>query len=761
MDFLSGLNSAQQEAVLHGQGPVLVLAGAGSGKTRVITCRILHLIHARIARPEHIYAVTFTNKAADEMKARVQSMLPVEERSGPWISTFHSLCVRILRMHAGLLGYTRDFTIFDSEDQARLVKTCLKDLSIQESQFTPRKALSLISLSKNTGREPETGDSFSTLRQEGEALSRIMAEYQRRLRLSNAMDFDDLLCKSLELLGNHEAVRLSYQNRIRYLLVDEYQDTNLLQHRLMQLLVAEPWNICAVGDEDQSIYSFRGARIGNILTFEKDFPGTRILKLEQNYRSSGNILQAASAVVGKNRQRRGKVLWTENKAGELLHCFSCSTGNDEAQRVCRTLLELRLQHPRWTFAVLYRTNFQSRYFEEELRRHHVPFRLIGALSFYARAEIKDLLAYLRFLRNPDDSLALERIINTPPRGIGDQTIEKMKSHANQKRQNLWLSLQAFAEDFDLSGRIQKRLKEFVGMIKGLQDEMQNASLSLLVQRVADRSGYRQMLQEEKTTEAQSRLGNIEELVAAAQEWESQGFSTAEFLDRASLSSDTDNYEQRSLVTLMTLHAAKGLEFDTVFLAGLEEGLFPHQQSLNHPSQEEEERRLCYVGMTRARKQLFLSWATYRRTFSSNGEGQEMSLPSRFLKEIPDHLIRRDHRQLREAEGEAWEREGSPNPAKRAQSPSFAGKTYNTKTSVAQFLEGLAVKQALAKEDSSPAEQVHKDSRLGPGMRVRHPNFGTGRVITAEKQGEDTKLTVQFDLYGRKKLLQSFSKLTRV
>ncbi len=745
--------------MLHGEGPVLVLAGAGSGKTRVITCRIVHLVQSRTAFPEHIYAVTFTNKAAEEMKARVQSVLPGEGRSGPWVSTFHSLCVRILRLHAGLLGYTRDFTIFDTDDQMRLVKACLKDLDMPEGLFTPRKALSMISLAKNSGEERKTTQAYSGGRLEGEALARIRNEYERRLRLSNAMDFDDLLCKSLELLQENESVRLSYQNRVRQLLVDEYQDTNMLQHRLMQLLVGEPWNICAVGDEDQSIYSFRGARIGNILSFEKDFPGARILKLEQNYRSTGHILEAASAVVSKNLQRRGKVLWTENKPGELLHCFSCSSGSEEAQRVARKLTDLRAQHPRWSFAVLYRTNFQSRYFEEELRRLRIPFRLVGALSFYARAEVKDLLAYLRFLRNPDDSLALERIINTPSRGIGEQTIEKMKSHANREKQSFWLSLQAFAEDFELGGRTHKRLKEFAGMMKGLREEMESIPLSLLIRRVAECSGYRQMLQEEKTPEAQSRLGNIEELAAAAQEWEAQGFSAAEFLDRASLSSDTDSFDERCQVTLMTLHAAKGLEFDAVFLAGMEEGLFPHMQSLNQTAMEEEERRLCYVGMTRARKQLFLSWALYRRTFSSGGEGQEMNVPSRFLKEIPDHLVRRDGRPAAGFREQPWDDGDSASAPRRSAVP-FAGKTYNSKASVAQFLEGLAEKQALHKAESYSAHSA-RDGNLAPGMRVRHPQFGTGRIVTAEKQGEDVKLTVQFDLYGRKKLLQSFSKLTRV
>ena len=760
MDFLTDLNPAQREAVLYGAGPILVLAGAGSGKTRVITCRIVHLIQSGMARADGVYAVTFTNKAANEMKERVASLLPEKPQSGPWVSTFHSLGVRLLRSYAELLGYSRDFTIFDSDDQLRLIKSCLKDLTIPENLLPPRKALSLISLSKNSDTDCSSGTPFVSARPEAEYLAKSFAEYTRRLQQANAMDFDDLLGNSVRLLEEHPEVRRRYQKRVEYLLVDEYQDTNLLQHRMMQLLTDKPWNICAVGDEDQSIYSFRGARVGNILSFEQDFPGTRVMKLEQNYRSTRHILEAASTVVGNNRQRREKALWTENQAGDLLQCFSCSSGNDEAQRVCRTMMRLRSKHPNWNFAILYRTNFQSRYFEEELRRNAVPFRLIGALSFYARAEIKDILSYLRFLRNQQDSLALERIINTPPRGIGEGTIQKIKSHAFQQKQDMWTSLQAFAENFELSGRIQKRLQEFVRFIAGLRCDTETASLPHLILGVAERSGYLHMLQEEGTEEAKSRLGNIKELATAAKEWEMQGLSLTEFLDRAGLASDTDNYDQRSQVTLMTLHSAKGLEFDTVFLVGMEEGLFPHQQQSSSDSAIEEERRLCYVGMTRARTQLYLSWTAFRRTFSLGSETGERNKPSRFLQEIPTALMRMEKATIGEKQPNDWQRY-PPYQPKVLSGSSYNGKTFNTKTSVAQFLDDLAQKKVLEEPTPSSTRRSAMDSGFGPGTRVRHPKFGTGRVMSAEKQGRDVKLVVQFDLYGYKKLLQSFSKLIRI
>lgn len=769
MDMLSGLNEEQQAAVLHGQGPLLVLAGAGSGKTRVITSRILHLIRSGQVRPENIYAVTFTNKAADEMKERVFAELPNSDRSGPWVSTFHSLCVRILRQFGDLLGYSRNFTILDTDDQLRTIKACLKDLSIPEKELPPRKVLSLISLSKNSLWNLSEQSNAPQYRADGNRLPRVATEYARRLRQSNSMDFDDLLCNTLALLDRNESVRLHYQRRIQYLLVDEYQDTNLLQHKLMQLLVAEPRNICAVGDEDQSIYSFRGARVDNILTFDRDFHGARIMKLEQNYRSTQRILEAASAVVSHNLERKGKVLWTRNQTGDLLCSFSCPTGYDEARRICRWLQTLRAERPAWTFAVLYRTNSQSRYFEEELRRNYIPFRLVGSLSFYARAEIKDLLAYIRFLRNPADSSALERIINNPPRGIGDSTVDKVKAHAFQHQQSLWDSLQAFARDIALSGRIQKRLQEFVELIAGLQKEVESQPLFQLIQNVGEQTGYLHLLQEENSPEAQSRLGNIDELMAAAREWETQGYSASEFLDRTSLASDTDTYDQKAQVTLMTLHAAKGLEFDAVFLVGMEEGLFPHSQSLSSPSGIEEERRLCYVGMTRARQQLFLSWAVCRRSYSYDSGAAERNLPSRFLHEIPSSLIRAEGDNVsfaekgdEDADGPDWTK-GQREQASRYPANgrgAYAGRTFDTKKGVARFLEDLAARKAGEQIPSREKSAGKPKGDFSPGTRVRHPKFGSGRVVAVEKQASDSKLTVQFDVFGRKKLLLSVSNLVR-
>ena len=613
-NLLDQLNHQQRAAVEQADGPLLILAGAGSGKTRVITYRIAHLIEARGVPPQSILAVTFTNKAAAQMKERVAKLLDgrVELHAGaPHVSTFHSFCVSVLRRHIDHLGYSRDFSIYDEDDQQRLMKACIQELGLGEQVTSPRSVLSRISYAKNHGLTPEM--MYQQAENDPvEKIATLFGVYEKKLREANALDFDDLLLKTVQLFYKAAEVCEQYNRRFQYVLVDEYQDTNRTQYQLIRQLSLIHQNLCVVGDEDQSIYRWRGADIQNILSFEKDYPKARTVRLEQNYRSTQKILDAAGAVVSRNQARKGKTLWTDRKGGDAIGLFEAWDADQEALYVADEITKALAQDPNDSVAVLYRTNAQSRALEESLRRNRIAYRLVGGFSFYARAEIRDVLAYARLAINPKDVTALQRIINTPARGIGGSTMGAIEATARAEKITWWEALEAELAARRLPGRALKALESFHALMKQLMAEHEGLLMGQFFKSVLDRTRYVEILKYDNQPESQDRIENLQELVNAAVEAEEQGITLAEFLDHAALVSDSDDYDERARVTLMTLHSAKGLEFNRVFLVGMEEGLFPHKLSLDDDAGIEEERRLCYVGMTRARDRLVLSWARQRR-----------------------------------------------------------------------------------------------------------------------------------------------------
>ncbi|HVV45839.1 MAG TPA: UvrD-helicase domain-containing protein, partial [Bryobacteraceae bacterium] len=692
MDFLSGLNPPQREAVETTEGPVLILAGAGSGKTRVITHRIAHLITAKQVPPFAVMAVTFTNKAAGEMRERVLSHLEgFEMNSSPLIATFHSFCVRLLRRDGDALaqirpGFTRTFSIYDDDDQLSIVKAAYKRMGLDDKQIPHRTALSQISQSKNLKESPQ--DLYG--RATDPRITRIAAvyeEYERALRQANALDFDDLLLETVRLLAHDEATRDAWNRRISYLMIDEYQDTNRSQYDLMRLLTRRHDNICVVGDEDQSIYSWRGADIHNILDFEKDFPNAKTIRLEQNYRSTKNILEAASVVISNNQERKGKWLWTEADEGDQITIYPAQDAENEALFIADTIKKILRQYPDRRIAVLYRTNSQSRQVEEAMRRYSLKYNVVGGVSYYQRAEVKDILAYLKFAQIHTDSVALGRIINTPARGIGKSTVDQAEEYAAKNGLSLWDALMALFDDKQLGTRAHSAVNAFRLQVEDLENAVRTLPLHEALNFIEERTGYRAMLEQDNTPEAQARLENLNELKNAAREAVERGETAEEFLDHAALVAQTDAIDEQAQITLMTLHNAKGLEFPVVFLAGMEEGLFPHSRSLLSEAAMEEERRLCYVGMTRAEKRLIISWAKYRRKFG--GGEQQRSLPSRFLKEIPSQLVI----QLGVPEDDNDMIDSSPHVDLMAERSTvrqesrrnlFTGKTYNSLENVSEF-----------------------------------------------------------------------------
>jgi DNA helicase-2/ATP-dependent DNA helicase PcrA len=614
MDILAGLNPQQQLAVEHGRGPALVLAGAGSGKTRVIAHRIAYLIRNSAARPENILAVTFTNKAAKEMQERVHKILGPGRSAEPLISTFHSFCVRLLRREIHHLGYRRDFSIYDTDDQRRLIKQILEDIQLPELDLSPREILGRISYAKNHGLSPENyAARFPS--DSAEDVQRIYSKYNSRLRQLNSLDFDDLLLTSVAVLRKVPESKRYYGEWYRYILVDEYQDTNRPQYELLRLLTTVHNNLFVVGDEDQSIYKFRGADIQNILRFEKDFPGARIIKLEQNYRSSQNILRVAGAVVENNTERKGKTLWTENGSGDVVTCYRAESPREEAGWIAERLRDILDENLDNRVAILYRANFLSRNFEAVFTEEGIPYALVGSVAFFGRAEVKDLLAYLRVLFNPEDDVALLRIINTPPRGIGGTTIDKLTEAALDRGVPILQIAPEMARDPQFTGRASRSLLRFLELLAKWTGFQETASMVQLLETILKDTQYVETLRrQEGAEEAENRLANIEELIRAAAESELRGETISEFLDRASLASELDHLDPNARVALMTLHSAKGLEFDTVFLVGLEEGLLPHSQSIGSKEDLEEERRLCYVGITRAKRKLYLTWTLFRKRF---------------------------------------------------------------------------------------------------------------------------------------------------
>jgi DNA helicase-2/ATP-dependent DNA helicase PcrA len=716
--LLQGLNPQQREAVLAAEGPVLILAGAGSGKTRVITHRIAHLVKERGVPPGRVLAVTFTNKAAGEMRSRVERLLDGSPVTS-WISTFHALCVRLLRREAAAAGLPSDFLIYDDDDQMAAVRQALRDLNLSEKLHPPRRLLSRISAAKNLRRETvAAGDD------EGGGLTeRVAARYGLILQRAGALDFDDLLLRAVALLQGNPAVCESYQQRFLYVLVDEYQDTNRTQYDLMRLLAGGHGNLTVVGDEDQSIYSWRGADIRNILDFEADFPGARVLRLEENYRSTQAILDAASGLVAHNRARKGKTLRAVKAAGGPVRLHRAGDEFQEAAFVVERIAAARGRGGR--AAVLFRTNAQSRLFEESLLRMGLPYLVVGGVGFYQRKEVKDVLAYLRLIQNPRDHLALRRVINVPARGIGNRTLEEIERATAERGTTLWEGLGVVVDEDRLPARATLPLARFREVIEGLRAEAgEGLGLRALIERTLARTGYAAALAQEDSQESEDRLENLAELLSAAADYETRESvpTLAGFLDRTSLLTDADQVTDDAPVILMTLHSAKGLEFDSVFLVGMEEGLVPHTRSLQSAAALEEERRLIYVGMTRAREQLVLTWAQSRQVFGQ----RRVAEPSRFLDEIPREHV--------ESSGEAL-------------APAWAAPRQ-------RFTRESEAREGPAVPPTPPDAQ-----EMRPGVRVRHPLFGVGTIVRREGTDEDLKLTVSFAGVGAKRLVARYAGLT--
>jgi DNA helicase-2/ATP-dependent DNA helicase PcrA len=815
LSLLDQLNPQQREAVEVVDGPLLILAGAGSGKTRVITYRIAHLIENIGLAADSILAVTFTNKAASEMAERVEKLLRGRSLLKPVISTFHSFCVRLLRRDIEALGsgLKKDFAIYDEADQLSVIKAAMRRLGLDEKQLTPRIVQGRISWAKNHMLDPQE-IYLQSADPKSEQVAHVYEIYRQELRKANALDFDDLLLEAVRLLKASGEVRERYNRRFQYLLIDEYQDTNRPQYELMRLLAGEQRNVCVVGDEDQSIYSWRGADIRNILEFERDFRGARIIRLEQNYRSTQNILEAASAVVANNLRRKGKTLWTSRQGGAKIGYYDAPDGENEALFVADSIanyVRLRDGEPARA-AVLYRTNSQSRLFEEAMRRYGLKYHVVGGFSFYDRAEIKDMISYLKLVQNPEDSIALSRVINTPTRGIGKTTIETLERLALETGISLWraideaierqllparalVALEGFKEIIDdaramLLGEFHKRLitEQTESTEEGdesqisfdpaafQEDSSQNgdatsnlsggdnreASTPEILKFLIDRTEYIKQLEAEDTPESWARIENLRELVNAAMDSRDRAESLPEFLDHAALVSEADAYDPQAQITLMTLHAAKGLEFPLVFLVGMEENLFPHSRTLLDADAVEEERRLCYVGMTRAMNQLVLTRARFRRRYGS--DLPEATVTSRFLEEVPPALLEEIGKpQPRTAVAHEpshynyEDEDQSISISQRMKTKPYRAPTYNSIENIAEFFASRGRKFTRPK-----VEVPEPTGRRGfrPGQRVRHPKYGEGTVYKREGEGEDAKITVQFPGFGLKKLVEKYAQLEK-
>ncbi len=729
-DLLAGLNPPQRQAVTHGDGPLLVLAGAGSGKTRTLIHRIAWLIHERRVEPWRILAVTFTNKAAAEMKERLERLLDLDEL--PWVATFHATCVRILRQEIEALGYTRQFLIYDDQDQRRLIRDLLAERGISEKTLKPATLAAAIDRAKNQGLLP---DQLPADGYQDALIAELYGLYQQRLRQADAVDFGDLLLLTVYLFEHRPEILERWRQRFRHILVDEFQDTNQVQYRLVNLLAAGHRNLCVVGDDDQSIYAWRGAEIGNILGFEQDYPGAAVIRLEQNYRSTGNILAAAGEVVARNTGRKGKTLWTDNPPGEPLVLQGLPDDLEEARYVAREIGRLReAGRPLREMAVFYRTNAQSRVLEEALVREKIPYVMFGGLRFFARMEVKDILAYLRLLVNPADSVSARRIINVPVRGIGKTTVGRIQQ-IEERAGGFLPACRLALEEGVLGTAAARRVAAFVEMMDQFARLADRLDYPQLAAEIIERTGYAAGLQQEKTRESADRLRNLEELLRGMEEARSQAPELADYLEQVSLVTDIDTYDSSlDRVSLMTLHAAKGLEFPVVFMTGMEEGIFPHGRVESEGGDLEEERRLCYVGMTRAMERLYLTHARRRRVFGS----YQYNPRSRFLDEIPEHLLA----------GEIAGRQ-----------PATAG--HNLASIFEQLPRPEADAAVGAGEEPEP-DGVHlvpvAEEGLRLGMRVRHVRFGVGVVRRIEGRGDNQKVIVYFNSVGPKKLLLRFAGL---
>ena len=800
MDILASLNDRQREAVMTTEGAVLILAGAGSGKTRVITVRIAYLISEKQVAPYNILAVTFTNKAAGEMRERVKELLKDQKlQSAPLVTTFHSLCVRILRQDIEHLseGYNKSFTIYDTDDSIKVIKACVKDIGLDEKQLAARQVLNAISGSKNRGEDFELYASQVEYTDEKRAaIARVFKLYEERLNNANALDFDDLMIKTVKLLRKSPEVRAKYNDKFKYILVDEYQDTNPLQFALIGYLTEKQQNICVVGDDSQSIYAFRQADIRNILEFESHFPNSKTILLEQNYRSTQTILDVADAIIKNNQNRKDKKLWTANPDGDKIFYHQAFDGDGEARFVAAKIEEHRRRNPQDRVAILYRTNAQSRLFEESLRRYRIDYNIVGGFSFYERAEVKDVIAYLKLALNPFDDIALLRVINTPTRGFGKTSLDELQIRAKDFRVSMWETIAIitgleFTERVNLTPRALDSLKKFKQTIESLQKKVgeslqSDKAVTEVVMAAIEDTGYANMLRAENTDESAARLENLEELVNAAVDYDKQEENgLRDFIDHAALTSDTDKFDRNAAVTMMTVHAAKGLEFPIVFLVGLEDGIFPHSRSINDPKELEEERRLAYVAITRAEKVLYVSHSMRRRVY-----GVEMAAePSQFLNEMPLELIEDLSR------GSSWLSFTKNNANKtnkhaisalrgetQREKPKnlYTGKTYNSADAIADFfnkkkagsqepgvespkpLTGFDKLKAQASPNQSEIRNPKSEIEKGftPGAHVRHAKYGKGLVLRREGTGDNVKLTVSFPGFGQKKLIEKFANLEK-
>lgn len=764
-DILKNLNDKQYEAVVNTEGPCLVIAGAGSGKTKVLTHKIAYLIGEKNVLPWNILAITFTNKAANEMKERITNLVG-DVAQDIWMGTFHSICVRILRKFIDRLGFDSSFIIFDTSDQKTLIKTCIKNIGLDDKMFTDRSVLSEISNAKNEMLEPEQ----YTVRANGdfrkEKIALVYEMYQKRLKENNAIDFDDIINYTIKILMENPDILEYYSNKFQYVLVDEYQDTNKAQFTLVTMLASKNGNITVVGDNDQGIYSFRGADISNILNFERDFPGTKIIKLEQNYRCTGNILKAANSVIKNNEVKYKKQLWTENETGNLPKVYSAKNEYDEGTYIANEIEHLRREeyYKYSDFAILYRMNSQSRAIEEILRREQIPYKIIGGLKFYERKEIKDIISYLRLIQNPSDNLSLKRIINEPKRGIGKTSLDKIEQMSDENGIAMYEIIKN-ADQYGLN-RVFLNSREFINCIEELRAKKDELKLSELIKETLKKTGYTKALENENSIEAENRIENLDEFLTVAIEFEEESAENllSDFLEGITLSSDIDNMEETDeSVTLMTLHSAKGLEFPVVFLVGMEEGIFPGYKSISEPQELEEERRLCYVGITRAKENLYLTCSKQRTIFGSTS----CNPVSRFLKEIPNELLdgydemfgenNQTNSSIFGDSKYSWTY-GSQNNGNiktykiDTKEPSVAASNANTGfafRSAESFLNSLSKKSGDSNVDLSQYQK---------GVRIFHKKFGEGTISNVDPEGDDLKVDIQFDKVGHKRLMAKFAKL---
>ena len=782
-ELLKGLNDKQYEAVTNTEGPCLVIAGAGSGKTKVLTHKIAYLIQEKQIKPWNILAITFTNKAANEMKERIANLVG-DSATDIWMGTFHSICVRILRKFIDRIGFDSSFIIFDTSDQKTMIKGCMKDLGIDDKTLTDRNIQYEISNAKNDMLTPEVFAVRAGGDYRKELIAKVYSLYQKRLKDNNAIDFDDIINFTIKILMENEDVLTYYADKFQYILVDEYQDTNKSQFTLITMLAATHGNVTAVGDNDQGIYSFRGADISNILNFEKDFPGTKIIKLEQNYRCTGNILKAANSVIKNNEVKYKKELWTKNETGSLPKVYSADNEYDEGSFIVQEINRLkREEYFKYSdFAVLYRMNTQSRAIEDILRRENIPYKIIGGLKFYERKEIKDIISYLRLIQNPADNLSLKRIINEPKRGIGKTSLEKIEQLANENGVSMYDVIKN-ADTYGLN-RVFLSSREFVNTIEELRAKKDDLVISELITQTLKKTGYTKALELENTVEAENRIANLEEFLNVAIEFEEESADNtlSEFLEGITLSSDLDNLEEtEETVTLMTLHSAKGLEFPAVFLVGMEEGIFPGYKSIGEPKELEEERRLCYVGITRAKQYLFLTCSKQRTVFGSTS----CNPVSRFLNEIPPELL--------DGYDEAFGNKGAGHVSNGTSNTNniFADSKYSWtygsknagniksyKVDTAQLGVAVASSQSgqlgqsgtktgifqrtaesfLNSLGKKPANNNVDLSKYEAGVRVYHKKFGEGTISIVEPEGDDLKVDINFDKVGHKRLMAKYANL---